>query len=254
MPDGGLLLMRFANIAFAAVGVVLHVPAGDELAGRTPRRSRCRGDRRPRPQGHTYFSRALNDGLAFAAGTALLWAAVRCLRRPRPAQSVRPRRDGGRRRRHADGDDAARGRRRRCGRARSSGTRLRPSRGVTGVRGAATVAVDRARSGGRAVRVVLRPHPAALRRRRGVDVPARALRSRATREHRRRAHVRVGCGRTCTTGWPRRRRCRGRGRASPTSSAVVAVVGLVVALVRPRSSDDAGGRSPCASSPWRSSR
>ena len=34
------------------------------------------------PQGHTYFSRGLNDGLAFAAGTALLWAGVRCLRRP----------------------------------------------------------------------------------------------------------------------------------------------------------------------------
>ena len=82
-PDGGLLLMRFANIALAAVGVVLHVPAGDELAG---------GKRRVGlaaaaivalvPQGHTYFSRGLNDGLAFAAGTALLWAGVRCLRRP----------------------------------------------------------------------------------------------------------------------------------------------------------------------------
>ena len=81
--DGGLLLMRFANIAFAAAGVVFTYLLATELTG---------GARRVGlaaaaivalvPQGHTYFSRALNDGLAFAAGTALLWAGVRCLRRP----------------------------------------------------------------------------------------------------------------------------------------------------------------------------
>jgi hypothetical protein len=80
-PDGGLLLMRFADIAFAAAGVVFTYLLGIELAG---------GSRRVGlaaaaivalvPQGHTYFSRGLNDGLAFAAGTALMWAALRCLR------------------------------------------------------------------------------------------------------------------------------------------------------------------------------
>ncbi|HET9667162.1 MAG TPA: hypothetical protein VFP09_10415, partial [Desertimonas sp.] len=81
--DGGLLLMRFANLALAAVGVCFTYLLGTEL-----------GDGKRRiglaaaaivalvPQGHTYFSRGLNDGLAFAAGTALLWAGVRCLRRP----------------------------------------------------------------------------------------------------------------------------------------------------------------------------
>ena len=82
-PDGGLLLMRFANLALAAVGVCFTYLLGTELGG---------GKRRIGlaaaaivalvPQGHTYFSRGLNDGLAFAAGTALLWAGVRCLRRP----------------------------------------------------------------------------------------------------------------------------------------------------------------------------
>ncbi len=81
--DGGLLLMRLANIAFAAAGVVFTYFLGKEVAG---------GERRVGlaaaaivalvPQGHTYFSRGLNDGIAFAAGTALVWAAVRMLRSP----------------------------------------------------------------------------------------------------------------------------------------------------------------------------
>jgi hypothetical protein len=81
-PDGGLLLMRFANIAFAAAGVVFTYLLATELT-----RTRRVGLAAAAvvalvPQGHTYFSRALNDGLAFAAGTALLWAGARCLRRP----------------------------------------------------------------------------------------------------------------------------------------------------------------------------
>ncbi len=31
------------------------------------------------PQGHTLFSEAMNDGLGFAAGTAVVWAGVRCI-------------------------------------------------------------------------------------------------------------------------------------------------------------------------------
>jgi hypothetical protein len=81
-PDGGLLLMRLANLTFAAAGVVFTYLLATELSG---------GMRRVGlaaaaivalvPQGHTYFSRGLNDGLAFAAGTGLVWAGVRCLRR-----------------------------------------------------------------------------------------------------------------------------------------------------------------------------
>jgi hypothetical protein len=82
-PDAGLLYMRLANAAFAACGVVFTYLLGVEVSG---------GSRRVGlvaaaivalvPQGHTYFSRGLNDGLAFAAGTALVWAALRCKRAP----------------------------------------------------------------------------------------------------------------------------------------------------------------------------
>jgi Dolichyl-phosphate-mannose-protein mannosyltransferase len=81
-PDGGLLLMRFANIAFAAAGVVFTYLLATELTGARRVGLAAAAIVALVPQGHTYFSRALNDGLAFAAGTALLWAGVRCLRRP----------------------------------------------------------------------------------------------------------------------------------------------------------------------------
>ena len=106
--DGGLLLMRFANIAFAAAGVVFTYLLATELTGGTPGRSRCRGDRRPRPPGpHLLLARpqrwaGVRRRHRVAVGGAALPAPTR------PPQSRRPRRDGGRRRRHADGDDAAR--------------------------------------------------------------------------------------------------------------------------------------------------
>jgi hypothetical protein len=81
-PDGGLLLMRFANIAFAAAGVVFTYLLATELTGARRVGLAAAAIVALVPQGHTYFSRALNDGLAFAAGTALLWSGVRCLRRP----------------------------------------------------------------------------------------------------------------------------------------------------------------------------
>jgi Dolichyl-phosphate-mannose-protein mannosyltransferase len=81
-PDGGLLLMRFANIAFAAAGVVFTYLLATELAGKRRVGLAAAAIVALVPQGHTYFSRALNDGLAFAACTGLLWAGVRCLRRP----------------------------------------------------------------------------------------------------------------------------------------------------------------------------
>jgi hypothetical protein len=88
-PDGGLMPMRLANLALAATGVVMTYLLAVELSG---------GIRRVGlaaaaivalvPQGHTYFGRALNDGLAFAAGTGLVWAAARCLRRPRSRRDL----------------------------------------------------------------------------------------------------------------------------------------------------------------------
>jgi hypothetical protein len=79
-PDGGLMLMRLANIAFAAAGVVFTYLLARELSG---------GGRRIGvaaaaiaalvPQGTVLFSEAMNDGLGFAAATAVVWAGVRCI-------------------------------------------------------------------------------------------------------------------------------------------------------------------------------
>ncbi len=73
--------MRFANIAFAAAGVVFTYLLATELTGGMRRIGLAAAAIVALvPQGHTYFSRGLNDGLAFAAGTGLVWAGVRCLR------------------------------------------------------------------------------------------------------------------------------------------------------------------------------
>jgi hypothetical protein len=73
--------MRFANIAFAAAGVVFTYLLATELTGGVRRIGLAAAAIVALvPQGHTYFSRGLNDGLAFAAGTGLVWAGVRCLR------------------------------------------------------------------------------------------------------------------------------------------------------------------------------
>ena len=82
-PDGGLLFMRLANIAFAAVGMVFTYLLARDLSG---------GGRRIGlaaaaiaalvPQGHVLFSEAMNDGLGFAATTAVVWAGVRCIGTP----------------------------------------------------------------------------------------------------------------------------------------------------------------------------
>src|SRR6188472_4208618 len=79
--DGGLILLRFANVAFAAVGVVFTYLLAQEV---------CARDRRLAllaaalvaliPQGHAVFSQGLNDVLGFAAGTAMVWAGTRCVR------------------------------------------------------------------------------------------------------------------------------------------------------------------------------
>lgn len=87
--DGGLLFLRLQNILLASVGVALTYFVAMEMT---------RGSRRLGllaagavalvPQGHTLFSHGLNDGLAFAAGTGVVWAALRCLRAPHSPRNM----------------------------------------------------------------------------------------------------------------------------------------------------------------------
>ena len=80
--DGGLVLMRFANVAFAAVGVVFTFLLASELTRRNHRLALLAAALAALvPQGAAVFSQGLNDGLGFAAGTAVVWAGARCLRR-----------------------------------------------------------------------------------------------------------------------------------------------------------------------------
>ncbi len=80
--DGGLILMRFANVAFAAVGVVFTFLLASEVTRRNHRLALLAAALAALvPQGHAVFSQGLNDGLGFAAGTAVVWAGARCIRR-----------------------------------------------------------------------------------------------------------------------------------------------------------------------------
>jgi hypothetical protein len=80
--DGGLVLMRLANVVFAAVGVVFTFLLASELTRRNHRLALLAAALAALvPQGHAVFSQGLNDGLGFAAGTAVVWAGARCLRR-----------------------------------------------------------------------------------------------------------------------------------------------------------------------------
>lgn len=84
--DGGLMLLRFANVAFAAVGVVFTFLLASEMTRRNHRLALLAAALVALvPQGHAVFSQGLNDGLGFAAATAVVWAGVRCLR---PADSL----------------------------------------------------------------------------------------------------------------------------------------------------------------------
>lgn len=79
--DGGLILMRFANVAFAAIGIVFTFLLAGEITRNHRLALLAAALAALVPQGHAVFSQALNDGLGFAAGTAVLWAGARCLRR-----------------------------------------------------------------------------------------------------------------------------------------------------------------------------
>ena len=79
-PDGGLMFMRLANVAFAASGVVFTYLLARDLSGGIRRLGVAAAAIAALvPQGHALFSEAMNDGLGFAAGTAMAWAGVRCI-------------------------------------------------------------------------------------------------------------------------------------------------------------------------------
>jgi hypothetical protein len=81
--DGGLMMMRLANIAFAAAGVVFTYLLGRDLSGGIRRLGVAAAAIAALvPQGLVLFSEAMNDGLGFAAATAVVWAGVRCVGTP----------------------------------------------------------------------------------------------------------------------------------------------------------------------------
>jgi hypothetical protein len=79
-PDGGLMFLRLVNIAFAAAGVWFTYLLARELSGGVRRLGVVAAAFAAFvPQGQVVFSVAMNDGLGFAAGTAVVWAGVRCV-------------------------------------------------------------------------------------------------------------------------------------------------------------------------------
>ena len=81
-PDGGLMFLRLANIAFAAVGIVFTYLLALEITGGARRVALAAAALAAfLPQGLGVYSAALNDGLGFAAAAAVLWAGTRCVRR-----------------------------------------------------------------------------------------------------------------------------------------------------------------------------
>ena len=79
-PDGGLLFLRLANVSIAAVGVVMTYLLAVELTGLRRLALLTAAAAALTTQAQVVFAQGMNDGSAFAAGTALIWAGVRCIR------------------------------------------------------------------------------------------------------------------------------------------------------------------------------
>lgn len=78
--DGGLVLIRLASVGFAAVGVAFTFLLARELSDGNTRIALVAATLAGLiPQGHAVFSEGLNDGLGFAAGTAVVWAGMRLI-------------------------------------------------------------------------------------------------------------------------------------------------------------------------------
>jgi len=88
--DGGLVYVRFANIAYAAAGLIFVYLLGTRIAGGVRRIGlTAAGVAGLVGLAPAAYSLGLNDGAGFAAASAVLWAAVRCLQAPgsRPRRS-----------------------------------------------------------------------------------------------------------------------------------------------------------------------
>ena len=78
--DGGLMFLRLVNVTLAAIGVGLTYALARDVSGGVRRIGVAAAAIAALvPQGHAIFSEAMNDGLGFAAATAVVWAAVRCI-------------------------------------------------------------------------------------------------------------------------------------------------------------------------------
>ena len=79
--DGGLLFLRLANVCLAAAGIALTYLLAKELTGRSRIGIGAAAVAALTTQAEVVFGQAMNDGLAFAAGTAVLLAGLRCMQR-----------------------------------------------------------------------------------------------------------------------------------------------------------------------------
>ena len=80
-PDGGLLLLRFANIAYGAIGVAFTYAIALELTRSRRIALVSTGVVAMTTQLYASLSLAMSDGMTFAAGAAVTWAGLRCLQR-----------------------------------------------------------------------------------------------------------------------------------------------------------------------------
>lgn len=79
--DGGLLMLRLANIAYGAVGILFTYAIAKELTQSARLALLSAAAAAMVTQLHAALSLGMSDGLTYAAGAAVTWAGLRCLRR-----------------------------------------------------------------------------------------------------------------------------------------------------------------------------
>ena len=198
------MFLRLANIAFAAVGVGVHLPPGPRSQRwGPPHRRRRGGDRRPRPAGAHAVLRGDERRPRLRRGTAMVWAGVRCIGTP-----SRPLRASGPRRARGGCGGVRRGTQRdACSSLSSSSSGwLSPAcctvAGAPSARAlaaAATVAAFGLVPAVVAVRLALPAQQPAVRRLRRIGVPPRPVRPTSPRLAARRSSPGGTCGSTSTT-------------------------------------------------------
>lgn len=79
--DGGLLYLRLANVAYGAIGIAFTYLLAKELTSSDRLALLSAAATAAVTQLYASLSQGMSDGLAFAAGAAVTWAALRCLQR-----------------------------------------------------------------------------------------------------------------------------------------------------------------------------